>query len=406
MSRALHPTTAPISKNEGTDKLFCLSLHFVTVPIHIRRPLLALALFSMLTHFGACSMDTPAHWLDDPAHESRHDFSPVASLINNWMEHGYYKGASLAVALNGHVIFVRSFGTHTPSTVEYIASSGKWLAAAAIMAVVDEGKLSLDDPASKWLPELGEAKGRATLRQMLAHTSGYPAYQPNGKPSDNYQTLAESAANLAPLPLDSEPGAKWNYGGLALQAAGRMAELATQKNWETIFQEKIACPLGMKDTHFTPVDIGFGHTPMLGGGARSTLNDYVRFLAMLASGGMYEGQRVLSEKSIAAMQADQVLGATLGNNFIANVRGGKHNGIYGLGEWRESEDATGRALLISSPSWAGAYPWIDKQHNVYAVFIAHVDVKAAGKDKFEAMRASAELPVLVGQVIDAEKGRK
>jgi CubicO group peptidase (beta-lactamase class C family) len=336
------------------------------------------------------------------AAEPSYDFAPVTDQIQRWVDKGYYSRASLLIAKDGRVVCEKYFGTAKPETVEYIASSGKWLAAATIAGLADDGKLSLEDPALKWLPEFTGVKGRATVRQMFAHTSGYQTYQPKGNKWDDYQTLKEAAANIAPLEPAAEPGVRWDYGGLAMQVAGRIAEVAGGKDWETLFQERIARPLQMKDTHFTPVDAGLGHNPMLGGGARSTLHDYANFLAMISGGGVFDGKRVLSEKVIAEMQADQVRGATVSpDNFVTTSRGSKHNGVYGLGEWREIEDAQGRAVLISSPSWAGTYPWIDKRHNVYAVFLSHVNCDVANKDKFLAMPASATLPELVAKVMEA-----
>ena len=91
-----------------------------------------------------------------------------------------------------------------------------------------------------------------------------------------------------------------------MQVAGRTAELAGHADWETLFQDRIARPLGMANTHFTPVDSAPGHSPMLGGGARSTLNDYSHFLAMISQNGVYGGRRILSESAVTEMQADQV----------------------------------------------------------------------------------------------------
>jgi CubicO group peptidase (beta-lactamase class C family) len=193
-----------------------------------------------------------------------------------------------------------------------IASAGKWLAAAAIMSLVDEGKLSLEDHPSKFLPEFkGDEKDKSTLRQMLSHTSGYPPYQPKENPVDKYQTLLESVEHLLPLPPDFSPGERFDYGGLAMQVAGRMAEVAAGKDWETIFQERIAKPCGMTNTHFTPVDQGGGHSPMLGGGARSNLRDYANFLSMIFNEGKFDGKRVLSKNAIREMQADQIRGASV-----------------------------------------------------------------------------------------------
>ena len=238
------------------------------------------------------------------------------------MDRQYYPGAGLLVAKDNQVIYEHCFGDFTPDTVVLIASSGKWLAAATIMSLVDDGMLSLDDTASKWLPEFkNDPKGIATIRQMLSHTSGYRPYQPDDKPPDKYQTLAESVEHIVPLPPVYKPGERFDYGGLAMQVAGRMAEAAAGKDWETLFQERIARPLGMTNTHFIPVDQGGGHSPMLGGGARSTLRDYANFLAMIAGNGLFKGKRVLSEKAVAEMQADQVRGATVKRDeFVERVR--------------------------------------------------------------------------------------
>jgi len=191
------------------------------------------------------------------------------------------------------------------------------------------------------------------------------------------------------------------YGGLAMQVAGRMAEVASGEGFESLFQHAIAIPLGMTATHFTPVDGGFGHSPMLAGGARSTLADYSRFLAMILADGVIDGRRVLSLAALHAMLADQVGTAAIpADNFVATVRGAGHHGIYGLGVWRELEDEHGQALVVSSPSWAGAYPWIDRRHRLSAMFLAHVQGPVVGHfDLFNPMTASADLPVLIDRAL-------
>jgi len=197
----------------------------------------------------------------------QYDFSAITKRVQDWVDRGYYPGAAVLIAKENQVIYERCIGAYTPDTVVFIASSSKWLAAATIMSLVDEGKLSLDDPASKLIPRLNGEQGRSTLRQMLSHTSGYEPFQPD----DDYQTLEESVAHIVPLPMAHRPGEQFEYGGLAMPIAGRMAEIAAGKSWERLFQERIARPLQMNNTHFIPVDSGRGHSPMLGGGARSTL---------------------------------------------------------------------------------------------------------------------------------------
>ncbi|MDN5286643.1 MAG: beta-lactamase [Mucilaginibacter sp.] len=327
------------------------------------------------------------------------DFSYLDRRINGWIDSGYYSGASILIAKNNQVIHEKYFGNYTPGSVAYIASAGKWLAAATIAAVVDEGKLSWDDKVSKWLPEFKDIKGEATLRQLLSHTAGYPDYQPTGCHTDNYQTLKESVAHIVDLPADTLPGTKFKYGGLAMQVAGRMAERATGKDWETIFQEKIARPLQMGLTHFTPVSDVDGQSPMLGGGARAGLLDYANFLNMISHDGMFEGKRILSVKSINEMQANQVGEAKVfPGEFVEKVRATHRRDIYGLGEWREEMDAKGNPVLISSPSWAGAYPWIDKRHRVYGFFLARV---AEMKNGFNPFLTSPVLPLVVRDILRA-----
>lgn len=332
------------------------------------------------------------------------NLAPVKEKIQSWVDSGYYSGASLIVVKDDHVILEKYFGNYNRSTQVYIASAGKWLAAAAIAAVVDEGKLSWDDRVVQWLPEFNDVKGEATLRQLLSHTSGYPDYQPEGRPRDDYQSLQGSVAHIIDLSAYTPPGAAFRYGGLSMQVAGRMAELASGKDWETLFQEKIAVPLQMHDTHFIPVDTADGHSPMLGGGARTLLHDYAHFLEMIAHGGVYKGKRVLSENVIYEMQADQVKNAVVfPGEYVENARASKHTGIYGLGEWREMVNKYGDAVLISSPGWAGAYPWIDKDNNVYGFFLAHVNVAKANIDRFSSFYASPVLPLMVREGLPKHK---
>ena len=174
---------------------------------------------------------------------SLYNFQPLQNKIQSWVDSGYYTGASIYTAKDNKAIYKEYFGDYTPETVVFIASAGKWLAAATIAALVDEGKLSWNDKVKKWLPEFTDVKGEATLAQLLSHTSGYPDYQPAGRPVDIHQTLKESVAAIMDLPADTLPGTKFRYGGLSMNVAGRMAELAAGKDWETIFQEKIAEPL-------------------------------------------------------------------------------------------------------------------------------------------------------------------
>ncbi|MEO5683654.1 MAG: serine hydrolase domain-containing protein [Chitinophagaceae bacterium] len=324
-------------------------------------------------------------------------FAAINDKIQGWVDSGYYSGASIIIAKDNEIIWKGYFGNYQRTTVAYIASAGKWLAAATIAAVVDEGKLHWHDKVKKWLPECTGAKGEASLEQLLSHTAGYPDYQPPNARPDNYQTLGEAVAHIIHLPADTLPGAVFRYGGLAMQVAGRMAELATGKDWELIFQETMARPLHMSLTHFTPVDETPGHNPMLGGGARTGLQDYANFLSMIYNEGVFEGKRILSAKAIKVMQANHVKNAYVpAGEYVEKMRGSKRKDVYGLGEWREEVNAGGDATLISSPSWAGAYPWIDKKNGVYGFFLARI---SNARNGFNAFYASPVLTMMVREVI-------
>jgi len=189
--------------------------------------------------------------------------------------------------------------------------SGYYSGAATIATLVDEGKLHWNDKVKKWLPAFRDEKGEATLAQLLSHTAGYPDYQPNGRPIDIYQSLQASVQQIINLPPDATPGTKFKYGGLAMQVAGRMAELATGKDWESLFQEKIARPLGMTSTHFTPVDPSGGHAPM---------------------------------------QADQVAYAKVNKSeFVEQASGNLHNSIYGFFPTHIVHPGNGFNSFLASP---------------------------------------------------------
>jgi len=330
----------------------------------------------------------------------RYDFFPVEKKIQSWVDQGYYPGASILIAQDGKIVYEDYFGDYSMDEVVYIASAGKWLATAAIAALVDQGKLSWNDKVNKWLPAINGEKGTATIRQLLSHTSGYPDYQPQGRPRDDYQTLPEAVKNIIDLPSDTPPGTEFHYGGLAMQVAGRIAEIASGKEFEEIFQENIAVPLGMTNTHFVPVDSAEGHNPMIGEGARSTLHDYAQFLEMFSNDGMYQEKQVLSRASVLEIQSNQIRGAKIKQDgYVERVRNLDHKGIYGLGMWREELNDEGDAVLISSPGWAGAYPWIDKRNNIYGFFLTHVIPQTARRKGFSSFYSSPELVEVVRDIV-------
>ena len=164
----------------------------------------------------------------------------------------------------------------------HVASSSKWLAAAVIMSLVDEGSLSLSDPVSKYIPNFKGDKAGITLEQLMSHTSGLST-------SQNYyasvpKTLKMEAEIIGDkVELDTKPGTEFYYGGVTFQVVGRIAEVVTGKAWEDIFYERIGDLCRMRNT-----DFGYSENPGIAAGALSSANDFANFLTMIFNDGKYK----------------------------------------------------------------------------------------------------------------------
>ncbi len=220
-----------------------------------------------------------------------------------------------------------------PDTIVWIASMTKPVTAVAILMLQDEGKLSIDDPAAKYLPELANLKtadgkpATVTLRQMLTHTSGMAE---SGKHSA--KTLAELIPLYAKLPLKFAPGSKWAYCQSGINSLGRIVEVVSGQPYPEFLQKRLFDPLGMKDTAFFPgaeqlarvakpyklvdgklVEQGFGsfnpadhdRYPAPNGGLFSTATDYARFLQMLLNQGTLGGRQYLKPETVKLMTTSQ-----------------------------------------------------------------------------------------------------
>jgi CubicO group peptidase (beta-lactamase class C family) len=241
-----------------------------------------------------------------------------------------------------------------------IYSASKWLAAATISALIDDGLLTLEDRAADWFPGLAAGDAGITVRHLFSHTSGLPADVPGGICTDA-MTLADCAERLAALPILTQPGKVFTYGEVSMQIGGAIAELASELSWHELFATRVADPLGMERTDFRA--FGASLNPVLGGGARSTLDDYTRFVTMLLAGGTLDGVRVLSPGAVDAILAEQT----------TEMVHGPENG-YGLGCWRDRVDPiSGDTLLASSPGARGFTPWVDLGHGIAGVLAADGD---------------------------------
>ena len=224
----------------------------------------------------------------------------------------------------------------TVDTMFRIASMTKPVTSLAVMQLVEQGRLSLDDPAEKYLPQLANltvlesfdaktgvytvrpAKRAPTVRHLLTHTAGF-GYNFTSPIVRDFKPRAGDAYPAGPLLFD--PGEQWLY-STGIDWGGRIVEKLSGKNLETYFRDHIFVPLGMTDTAYNPPDdrkprLTVVHRrrpdgmfeadpvqpawtvpqPVGGGGLASTASDYIRFLQMLLNQGTLNGTRILSPKA-------------------------------------------------------------------------------------------------------------
>jgi CubicO group peptidase (beta-lactamase class C family) len=279
-------------------------------------------------------------------------------------------GLEVMVVHQGRQIYWKQFGAWPKDHQANIASASKWLSGAVIMSLADDGLLSLDDRASKYLPYLTGDKASITVRQLMSHTAGFPGEFPLAHPclGNPRDTLDRCAQSLARVPLQAPPGTAFIYSGAGMQIAGRVAEVVSGKDWQTLFRERIATPLGLTATDYEYR--GPTRNPRISGGGRSTASDYMKFLTMLRGKGMYEGRRVLSGRAVEVMLSDQTAGAAIVESPFE--RAGSVDPLapsnrYGVGNWLEDVDATGRSTQNSSPGMMGFTPLIESTRDLQVV---------------------------------------
>lgn len=276
----------------------------------------------------------------------------------------------------------------------WIASMTKSVNATAVMTLVDEGKLSLDEPASKWLPDLGKVtvEGGAapeqpiTLRMLLSHTAGIAF--PSRKPSDGAISLKAYVASLIKTPLAFQPGTSYEY-GFGPTVAGRIIEIVSGMKYEDFMRTRVFEPLGMNDTTFHPDDAlrariartykmdedtrelvpGYNpfvtsdssvtHMPEPAGGLFSTASDMGRFYAMIANNGELDGKRILKAESVK----DMTTPVTAGGKQLNYACGWQCN--------TETQRVCG-AMPVGSFGHGGAFAtngWVDVKSGIVTVFL-------------------------------------
>lgn len=285
----------------------------------------------------------------------------IDRVIERRIRVDHLDGAGLLVVVDGTTERDRGYGDYDRDTVIPIASASKWLTAATMLTLVDDGLVSLDDTVAQHLPEFDGVTGTATIRQLLSHTSGIASA---GCVWSTRSTLAECVDSIAEAPADATPGTEFAYGNTSYSVAGRIIEVVTGQSFAEAFHRRIAEPLGMTQTRFEGVHHPNVDNPVPAASAESSLADYGRFVAMLANDGVFEGRRILSVESARATEVDQVAGLDTRRDEAVRTTGIP---TYGLGTWRDIVDADDRGVVTSGNGAYGFYPWIDRARNAYGI---------------------------------------
>ncbi len=284
----------------------------------------------------------------------------VSSAVAPFVEKGALAGAVMLVADQEKTLAIETAGyldvaakKPIPANgIFWIASMSKPITGTALMVLVDEGKVQLDDPVEKYLPEfrgnwvITQQDGNhqvlrhpirpITVRDTLRHTSGMPFQSVLETPTLDALPLALAVRSYAMTPLIYEPGTKYQYSNAGINTAARIIEVVEKQSFEEFLQERFFDPLGMKDTTFWPneeqltrVVKAYSPTedkqglreikisqlqyplndrrrgPMPAGGLFSTAADIGIFCQMILNQGEFQGKRFLSEKAVKEMATRQ-----------------------------------------------------------------------------------------------------
>ena len=284
----------------------------------------------------------------------------LASSIQPFLDKKYLAGAVLLAATKDRVLSLESVGyadlaSKRPMPTDalfWIASMSKPMTGTALTMLIDEGKVGLEDPVEKYLPEfkdqmfiaykddttalLKKPQHPIVVREILSHTSGLAFATPMETPTFDRLELRDSVRGHAAMPLQFEPGTKYAYSNGGTNTAGRIIEVVTGQKYEDFMQERLFDPLGMTETTFWPSEAqmkrfatiykvdeaktGLEETtlsqleypftkrsrqPLPAGGLFSVAADCAKICQMILNGGELNGRRYLSESAVKMMVAKQ-----------------------------------------------------------------------------------------------------
>jgi len=354
----------------------------------------------------------------------------IGEALRRDIEAAQLPGAVVGVMRGGKLAHLEAVGHRDPATREpletdaifSIASMTKAMTSTAVMGLVEEGRVLLADPVSKYLAPLAELrvaepsggtrapKQLPTIQDLLRHTSGltyrdrgttpaHALYPGSSVWAAERMAKDEVIAALAKAPLLFDPGSNWEY-GFSTDVLGFLVEAVTGKPLGSVLQERVWAPLGMTDTSFAlpaakraryalalPKDPVTGGANAIahhatdktqkwesgGGGTVSTATDYLRFAEMLRCGGKLGSTEILGRGTVALMTTDHLPASF--TNMIADKMDPAATGYgFGLGVAVRRQD--GIAAMAGSAGdfyWSGVYGtyfWVDPKEQLSVVFLA------------------------------------
>jgi CubicO group peptidase (beta-lactamase class C family) len=330
---------------------------------------------------------------------------------------GKIPGGLFLVAKGGQVVNITTVGTEgpgdadpvTPETIFRVYSMTKPIVSVATMQLVEDGRIGLDDPISKYIPEFanpkvlvgkGETRPAAreiTVRDLLSHKSGliYGVFDQESELGKMYMAAGdvrtdisglELAKAIAALPLAFDPGTGWRY-SRSSDVLGAVIEVAAGKPLDALLDEQIFTPLGMNDTSFyleadevnrlaeppttiPPLSTVKVKAPMMsgGGGLNATTEDYFRFVEMLRGKGSYRGVEIIKPETLEAMLKDEVATGVDRTTWFYDALPGSGFGLgFGLIPIDPRDPAKGKYFTWSG--YAGTNMWIDPVNDITTIFM-------------------------------------
>ncbi len=365
------------------------------------------------------------------------EIEQITAQMQAAVDGDFLNGALLLVGNGEGVGVLESVGLLSPEnpkpvnqdSIFRIYSMTKPIISVAIMTMVEDGLMALDDPVSKFIPEFADAqvidhetgatnpaRNVMTIENLLTHESGLiqAIFSPNSELGQLYGselrgdfTAREFAARIGRLPLYFEPGTAWHYGH-STDVLGAILEVADGKTLDVVLRERIFDPLGMDDTSFwVPMRESYRIAEPIhgaamtdntvprrmlsgGGGLNSTAENYVRFAEMLLNGGAYRGERIIEEATL-----EQMLEPKIGESVSREYYFFGDVGDWGLGfHLQPTTDNSGGPYNFGWRGIGGTIFIVDQENDFYMVYMeqkwggppAPFDNNAAQRVVYEAMR--------------------